>query len=168
MNYYQPLRVQAPTNSWKEGEPLTPEHFFAPYDMPGKKMNPHRGWEIYEKGIYDIAINIKENYHNIEWFVTENGMGVEGESAFKDNGLIQDDYRIEFIEDHLIELHRAIQEGANCKGYMLWTFIDCWSWLNAYKNRYGLVELDLDTQERIVKKSGKWFKKLSDANGFHR
>ncbi|HFI0405320.1 TPA: glycoside hydrolase family 1 protein [Streptococcus suis] len=168
VNYYQPLRVQAPTNSWKEGEPLTPEHFFAPYDMPGKKMNPHRGWEIYEKGIYDIAINIKENYHNIEWFVTENGMGVEGESAFKDSGLIQDDYRIEFIEDHLVELHRAIQEGANCKGYMLWTFIDCWSWLNAYKNRYGLVELDLDTQERIVKKSGKWFKKLSDANGFHR
>ncbi len=38
-------------------------------------------------------------------------MGVEGERAFKDNGLIQDDYRIEFIEDHLIELHRAIQEG---------------------------------------------------------
>lgn len=168
VNYYQPLRVQAPTKIWETGEPLTPEHFFAPYDMPGKKINPHRGWEIYEKGLYDIAMNIKKDYLNIEWLVTENGMGVEGETAFKEAGVIQDDYRIAFIEDHLIELHRAIQEGANCKGYMLWTFIDCWSWLNAYKNRYGLVELDLETQERTIKKSGRWFKRVSERNGFEK
>ncbi|MGC4388872.1 family 1 glycosylhydrolase, partial [Streptococcus suis] len=72
-----------------------------PYDMPGKKINPHRGWEIYEKGIYDIAINIRDQYNNIEWLVTENGMGVEGEVAFRQVEVIQDDYRIEFIEDHL-------------------------------------------------------------------
>ncbi|WP_153049442.1 family 1 glycosylhydrolase, partial [Streptococcus suis] len=107
---------------------LTTEHFFASYDMPGKKINPHRGWEIYERGLYDIAMNLKKDYGNIVWLVTENGMGVEGEEAFKEDGYIQDDYRIEFIQDHLIELHRAIQEGANCKGYMLWTFIDCWYW----------------------------------------
>lgn len=101
--------------------------------MPGRKINPHRGWEIYEQGIYDIAMDIKENYDNIEWILTENGMGVEGEEKFKVDGMIQDDYRIEFIQDHLKELHRAIQDGANCHGYMLWTFIDCWSWLNAYK-----------------------------------
>lgn len=60
-------------------------------------------------------------------------MGVEGEEAFLADGQIQDDYRITFIEDHLIQLHKALGEGANCKGYLLWTFIDCWSWLNAYK-----------------------------------
>ena len=43
--------------------------------MPGRKINPHRGWEIYEQGLYDIAQNIKENYGNIEWILTENGMG---------------------------------------------------------------------------------------------
>ena len=46
------------------------------------------------------------------------------------------------------------------------TFIDCWSWLNAYKNRYGLVELNLATQERIIKKSGRWFKELAEHHGF--
>ncbi|HFH9920884.1 MULTISPECIES: glycoside hydrolase family 1 protein [Streptococcus] len=168
VNYYQPLRVQAPKVIFEEGDLLTTEHFFASYDMPGKKINPHRGWEIYERGLYDIAMNLKKDYGNIVWLVTENGMGVEGEEAFKEDGYIQDDYRIEFIQDHLIELHRAIQEGANCKGYMLWTFIDCWSWLNAYKNRYGLVELDLSTQKRIIKKSGYWFKEVSQANGFSR
>lgn len=168
VNYYQPLRVKARESAPTKDEPLSPAYFFDHYDKPGKKMNPHRGWEIYEKGLYDIAMNLKENYGNIEWLVTENGMGVEGEEKFKVEQVIQDDYRIAFIEDHLIELHRAIQDGANCKGYMLWTFIDCWSWLNAYKNRYGLIELSLETQERRIKKSGRWFKRLSDANGFER
>uniref|UniRef100_UPI0024ADCDC5 family 1 glycosylhydrolase n=1 Tax=Ignavigranum ruoffiae TaxID=89093 RepID=UPI0024ADCDC5 len=79
---------------------------------------------------------------------------------------IQDDYRIEFYKNHLSVLYRAIEDGANCKGYLVWTFIDCWSWLNAYKNRYGLVELDLQSQRRTIKKSGEWFKELSTNNGF--
>lgn len=166
VNYYQPLRVQAPLLEYQDGDLLVPEHFFAPYDMPGKKINPHRGWEIYEQGLYDIALNLRDNYGNLEWLVTENGMGVEGEEAFKAQGRIQDDYRIDFVKGHLKELHRGIEEGSNCKGYMMWTFIDCWSWLNAYKNRYGFVELDYESQERTIKKSGLWFKEVSQANGF--
>ena len=73
--------------------------------------------------LYHIAQNIKENYGNIEWMLTENGMGVEGEDKFRENGMIQDDYRIDFVKGHLRELHRAIEDGANCKGYLIWTFI---------------------------------------------
>ena len=166
VNYYQPLRVAAPRYAPNPASPLLFEQFYEPYVMPGRKINPHRGWEIYEQGLYDIAQNIKENYGNIEWILTENGMGVEGEEKFRKDGVIQDDYRIDFVKDHLRELHRAIQDGANCKGYLIWTFIDCWSWLNGYKNRYGLVELDLESQKRTLKKSGHWFKELSQANGF--
>ena len=94
-------------------------------------------------------------------------MGVENEQKYINaEGYIEDDYRIEFIKDHLKWLHKGIQEGANCKGYHLWTFIDCWSWTNAYKNRYGLISLDLETQKRTIKKSGKWYKELSEKNGF--
>ena len=166
VNYYQPMRVSAPRYAPNPDSPMLVEQFYEPYVMPGRKINPHRGWEIYEQGLYDIAQNIKENYGNFEWLLTENGMGVEGEEKFRQNGEIQDDYRIDFVKDHLRELHRAIQEGANCKGYLMWTFIDCWSWLNGYKNRYGLVELDLATQERRLKKSGHWFRELSKQNGF--
>lgn len=166
VNYYQPLRVMAPKYAPNPDAPFLPDYYYEHYDMPGRKINPHRGWEIYEQGIYDIAQNIKEEYGNIEWILTENGMGVEGEEKFAQDGVIQDDYRIDFVKNHLIELHRAIQDGANCKGYLIWTFIDCWSWLNSYKNRYGLVELDLETQERRIKKSGYWFKELSQQNGF--
>lgn len=166
INYYQPRRVCEKANKPKEGEEFTPEYYYDSYEMPGRKINPHRGWEIYEKGIYDIAINMKENYGNIEWMITENGMGVEGEEKFEVNGIIQDDYRIEFYKEHLRWLNKAIEEGCNCVGYHAWTFIDNWSWLNSYKNRYGFVSLNLETQEKTIKKSGRWFKELADNKGF--
>lgn len=166
VNYYQPLRVMENPYTYKEEAIFMPEKYYLNYDMPGKRMNPYRGWEIYPKAIYDIAINIRDNYKNIDWFISENGMGVEDEGRFRKDSRIEDDYRIDFIKEHLTYLHKAIEEGANCKGYHLWTFIDNWSWLNAYKNRYGLVEYKLDTGERIIKKSGLWFKKLTENNGF--
>lgn len=165
VNYYQPRRVKAKESA--KGDILTPESFFDFYDMPGKKINPHRGWEIYEKGIYDLAINIRDNYNNIPFYISENGMGVEGEEKFKVNGQINDDYRIEFIKEHLKYVHKAIEEGCNVRGYHLWTFMDNWSWLNSYKNRYGFVEVNInDEYKRTPKKSAYWFKKLIENNGF--
>jgi len=131
-------------------------------------MNPYRGWEIYEKGIYDCLINVRDNYRNIPCFISENGMGVEGEERFKNaDGLIEDDYRIDFLKGHLAYVHQAIEEGCNVKGYHMWTCMDNWSWTNAYKNRYGLISIDLDNdKKRTIKKSGYWFKEVSDQNGF--
>ncbi len=167
VNYYQPRRVKARLNAVNPASPFIPEWFFDYYEMPGRKMNPHRGWEIYEKGIYDILTDLRDNYGNVPCFISENGMGVEGEEKFLGtNGQIQDDYRIEFIRDHLIWVHKALQEGCQCLGYHLWTFVDNWSWSNAYKNRYGFVRLDLGTGERRIKKSGEWFADVSRRGGF--
>ncbi len=167
VNYYRPRRIKAKESEVIYKDVFMPDNYFDEYDMPGRKENPYRGWEIYEKGIYDICTNIRTKYGNIPFFISENGMGVENEQKYINaEGYIEDDYRIEFIKDHLKWLHKGIQEGANCKGYHLWTFIDCWSWTNAYKNRYGLISLDLKTQKRTIKKSGKWFKKLAENNGF--
>ena len=143
-----------------------PEWFFDSYEMPGRRMNRSRGIEIYPEGIYDIALMIKEKYNNIPWFVSENGIGIEGEEKFIKDGMVQDQYRIDFLKEHLQYLHKGIEEGSNCLGYQMWTFIDCWSWINAYKNRYGFYRLDYETQERTVKKSGLWFRDVIDNNGF--
>ncbi|MGL4392678.1 MAG: glycoside hydrolase family 1 protein [Fusobacteriaceae bacterium] len=166
VNYYQPRRVKAKVDMPNPNAPLTPETFFEWYAMPGRKMNPFRGWEIYPKGMYDIAIRIKNEYKNIKWFVSENGMGVEGEEKFIVDGQVKDEYRINFVKDHLKYLHKGMKEGSNCKGYHLWTFIDCWSWMNAYKNRYGWISLDLATGKRTIKKSGEWIAEVSKNNGF--
>ena len=145
-----------------------PEDYFDYYDMPNKKMNIYRGWEIYEKGIYDILTNTRENYGNIKCYISENGMGVEGEERFVNSeGVIEDDYRITFVTDHLKYVHQAIQEGTNCVGYHMWTCMDNWSWTNAYKNRYGLIAVDLNQDgKRTIKKSGHWFKTVAMKNGF--
>lgn len=166
VNYYHPKRARAPQNPDKYPDWM-PDRYFEEYEWPDARINPYRGWEIYPKAIYDIAKNVQDNYGNIKWFISENGMGVEGEERYVNaDGSIDDDYRIDFYKEHLSWLHKAIEEGSNCFGYHPWTAFDCWSWNNAYKNRYGFIGIDLNDQKRTIKKSGRWFKQTADDNGF--
>lgn len=167
INYYRPRRVKARESVPNPNGVFSPEWFYDNYEMPGRRMNTSRGIEIYPKGLYDIAKKIQEEYGNIDWFVSENGIGIQNEEQFIQDGQVQDDYRIEFLKEHLIWVNRAIQEGSNCLGYHMWTFVDCWSWVNAYKNRYGFYRLDLETGAKTVKKSGLWFKEVIENNGFN-
>lgn len=165
-NYYQPFRAMSvPYVPNMKGEGITPStHFFLPYDMPGKRMNPYRGWEINPKAMYETLLYIKERYNNIPVYISENGMGVQDEDRFKKNKVIQDTYRIEFVKEHLEWIHKAIEEGCDVFGYHMWAYIDNWSWMNAYKNRYGFIELDLKTGKRIPKLSSKWISKIAKDN----
>ena len=167
INFYQPLRVKARESELDDSHGWLPDKYYEGYEKPGRRINPHKNWEIYPEAMYDIAINIRDNYGNIPWYVSENGMGVYGEEQFMDkNGMIVDDYRIDFITEHLQFIHKGIKEGSNCFGYHLWAPIDCWSWVNAYRNRYGFISLDLLTQTKTIKKSGYWFKEVAENNGF--
>jgi len=157
INYYRPCRVKKQSNGKKRWvlDEMT-------LDIPSSaKMNHHRGWEIYPQALYDIGIAIKKDFNNISWYIAENGMGVENEDEFRDKtGIIQDDYRIEFITEHLTWLQKSMDEGSNCFGYHLWAAIDCWSFRNAFKNRYGLIEVNLQDQSRKFKKSAFWFREI--------
>lgn len=165
VNFYHPNRVKRPDISPDSVGDWLPSRYYDNYDMPGRRMNIDKGWEIYPKALYDIAVNVRDNYRNIPWFVSENGMGVSREERFMgEKGQIQDDYRINFIKEHLDWLHKGIQEGSNCFGYHLWTPIDCWSWTNAYRNRYGLISNDIHTQVKTIKKSGYWLKGVIEKN----
>ena len=166
VNFYHPNRVKAPDVAPNSVGEWMPDRYYDAYDMPGRRVNLDRGWEIYPKALYDIAVNIKENYKNIPWYVSENGMGVSNEVRFKNSaGMIEDDYRIDFVQEHLDWLHKGIEEGSNCFGYHMWTPIDCWSWLNSYKNRYGFISNNIPTQIKTIKKSGYWFKEVTERNG---
>lgn len=166
VNFYHPNRVKAPDVAPNSVGSWMPDRYYDAYDMPGRRVNLDRGWEIYPKALYDIAVNIRDNYKNIPWYVSENGMGVSNEERFKNEaGVIEDDYRIDFVQEHLEWLHKGIEEGSKCFGYHMWTPIDCWSWLNAYKNRYGFISNNIHTQIKTVKKSGHWFKQVTERNG---
>ncbi|MGO2763617.1 MAG: glycoside hydrolase family 1 protein [Pseudolactococcus laudensis] len=167
VNFYHPNRAQAPKYSSDSlAVDWLPNKYFEAYDKCGVRMNVDKGWEIYPKALYDIAKNIQENYGNIAWFVSENGMGVSREERYYDSetNQIKDDYRIQFIKEHLYYVHKVIAEGSNCFGYHLWTPIDCFSWRNSYRNRYGLISVDIRRQIKTLKKSAYFFKDLADTS----
>lgn len=157
INYYQPMRVQA-KKEMVNFPAVSLDDIYAPYIWEERRINEHRGWEIYPEAIYDVAMMVKNEYGNIPWFVSENGMGVEGEEKFIKDGIVEDEYRIDFLKEHLSMLHKAIEDGSNCFGYHMWTFVDCWSWLNGYKNRYGFFRVNLEDQSRMPKRSAYWFR----------
>lgn len=165
INYYSPTRVQAPQSK-------NPVNIFdktlSYFHWNKARYNIWRGWEIRPETIYEIAMYIKKEFDNIPFFIAENGMGVENESRFRNSatGVIEDDYRIAFLQEHLLFLNKAIKEGANCFGYHMWAMMDNWSWRNAYKNRYGFIEVNLKNQTRQFKKSAWWFKTLAQTNQF--
>lgn len=165
VNYYVPRRVRKPSNEFKLYE-FSPERYFENYVDPSKRLNPYRdNNEIHPEALYDIAQNINKNYNNIPWYVSEIGIAMDLNSEGAPvAGIIDDSYRIGLLEEHLAELHRAIEEGSSCFGIHTWTFIDNWSWINSFKRRYGFYRLDLDSGERILKKSGLWFKTLTETN----
>lgn len=168
MNYYQPMRVKAKESVWDDSKPFHPSKYYDDYDMPGKRMNPYRGWEIYPKSLYDIGMRIKNEYGNIDWVVSESGMGVQNEQQYKDDrGVIQDDYRIAFIAEHLAWLSKCVKDGSNCHGYWLFASLDNCSPYNTFKNRYGLLEVDrAQGLDRRLKKSAAWYRAAAESNSF--
>ena len=159
-NYYHPTRVQAPANKVDEyGLP----HFADEYVWPDAVMNESRGWEIYPEGLYDFGMDCAKNYPDLEWFVSESGIGIMNEHLTRnEDGAVVDPYRVDFVRDHLKAVARAINDGAKCRGYHYWGLIDNWSWSNAFKNRYGFVEVDLmDGYKRRPKESAAWLKKVA-------
>lgn len=168
INYYQPMRVSAKESVWDDNQPFHPSKYYDNYDLPGKRINPFRGWEIYPRSLYDIGMRVKNEYGNIKWIVSESGMGVQNEEQYKDaNGVIQDDYRIDFIAEHLAWLAKAVENGSNCHGYWLFASLDNCSPYNTFKNRYGLVEVDrAHDLARRLKKSAEWYRNAAETNSF--
>ena len=78
------------------------------------------------------------------------------------NHTVYDDGRIDYVKKHLEVLSDAIADGANVKGYFIWSLMDVFSWSNGYEKRYGLFYVDFDTQERYPKKSAHWYKKVAE------
>ena len=111
-------------------------------------------WEIYPPAIYH-ALKRFHSYKGVkEIIVTENG------AAFKDdvlNGEVDDFKRRRYLKEHVTEVLRAKQEGVKVTGYFVWTLLDNFEWAEGFHPRFGLVYVDFETQERIIKASGKWY-----------
>lgn len=123
---------------------------------PDKLGNPitEMNWEVYPEGIYRSLMQFSK-YPVKELVVTENG------AAFKDkleDKHIHDDLRIKYFNDYLEYLLKAKKEIPKLTGYFAWTLLDNFEWAEGYRPKFGIIYVDRNTQERIIKDSGMWFK----------
>jgi beta-glucosidase len=116
------------------------------------------GWEIYPDGLYQLLNRIHFEYRPPKIYVTESGCSfLDGPG---DDGRVNDQRRIDYLRDHFAAAHRAINNGVPLAGYFVWTLIDNFEWAEGYRQRFGLVWIDFNTQARIPKDSAWWFKKV--------
>lgn len=96
-------------------------------------------------------------------YITENGMACHDVVSF--DGRVHDPNRQNFLDLYISALQKANDEGADVRGYFLWSFLDNFEWEKGYTERFGIVHVDFETQKRIVKDSAFWYQKIIESNG---
>ncbi len=127
-------------------------------DRPGKlkKMGRRHDkmWEYYPQGLKDSLLRFYERY-GLPMMITENGICSE-----------DCDERIESIKDYLRLIHECIHEGVDIRGYMHWSTFDNFEWNLGPTYQFGLVQVDMHSMERRLKKSGEFYIDVCTRNGF--
>lgn len=124
------------------------------HSVIGEKPDPpfsDFGWSIYPNGLYYMLSDLRR--YNVPLFVSENGV------ADADDKL-----RSHFIEDHILAVSRAIQDGVDVRGYYYWSLLDNFEWAAGFTKRFGLVEVDYDTMDRKIRESAMVYKRISTTN----
>lgn len=122
------------------------------------------GWEVYESGLTETLLWVRDRYGNPPVYVTENG------AAFFDppranGGRVADPHRVDYLRGHLRALHAAIEAGADIRGYMAWSLLDNLEWSLGFAKRFGLVHVDFETQARTPKESARYYARVIATNG---
>ena len=104
-------------------------------------------------------------YHDrygLPLIISENGVALT-EWKISD-GSIPDDMRIDYMKRHIDEI-KKVADKYSVIGYFYWTLMDNYEWALGYTKRFGLIYVDYKTQERTLKKSAYWYKKVIETNG---
>ena len=124
------------------------------FKIKDDQNNPMR-WVTYARGLRLVLREAHKKYKK-PIYIMENGTPT--------NQGIEDKSRIEFIDKHLVELNKAITEGIPVLGYNHWSLLDNFEWLEGYRPRFGLVEVDYKTLERKPRKSFYEYAKICKNN----
>ena len=157
INYYAPRVMRA-----VPGRTPYPWEVVVPDDVPttdgGTDGVPRTeaGTPIMPGGLTDLLLRVRDDYGDLPILITENG------AVFCDP--VHDERRILFIQDHLVAVHDAIEQGVPVIGYCHWSLLDNFEWALGYAQRFGLIHVDYATQERTVKDSGRYYAQVARAN----
>lgn len=115
----------------------------------------------YPSGIYKLAMRYRDEYGNPPVYITENGTMCE--EWWEENQRC-DPYRQRYLELYLMQLARAIHDGADIRGYFVWSLMDLCEWTAGYTYPMGLIHVDHVNQKRTIKDSAYWYGELATIN----
>lgn len=119
-------------------------------------------WFITPEALYWGPRWLYERYR-LPLAITENGLSnLDWVDA---DGRVRDPQRIDYTRRYLLQLRRAIQDGADVRGYFHWSLLDNFEWQHGYKERFGLIHVDYATQARTLKDSARWYRGVIESGG---
>ncbi|GAA2060798.1 GH1 family beta-glucosidase [Catenulispora yoronensis] len=174
INFYNPSLVAAPLPPGTEEGPRDDGHGasdFSPWvgsedavrfvHQEGERTA--MGWVVDATGLSDLLIRLNREYGPIPMAVTENGAAFEDEAG--PDGEVDDPRRVAYLRDHIAAARDAIAAGVDLRGYFVWSLLDNFEWGYGYSKRFGIVRVDFATGRRVVKASGRWYRRVVEDNG---
>jgi beta-glucosidase len=145
LNHYSPIYVKADAGS-VIGCGFGP----APASVPCTAI----GWPIDPQAFRDTLLMLTRTYR-LPIYVLENGTA--NNDLIRDNGEVVDTDRIDYLDAYIAAMREAIAAGADVHGYFVWSLLDNFEWNAGYSQRFGIVRVDYETQQRTPKTSAKWY-----------
>ena len=108
--------------------------------------------------VLDWGVRFLQERYNLPGYITENGLSCNDRIYL--DGKVHDMERIDFLCRYLTALHRAMEQGADIRGYFQWSLTDNFEWSNGYGERFGLIYMDYSTGNRIPKDSFRWYQNV--------
>jgi beta-glucosidase len=161
VNLYTRTRVRHdPQAGW--GLQAIPTHPVGGDDGPKTDF----GWEVWPRALYDMLMRLTRDFDRPVLEVTENGCSY-GDGPGPD-GVVRDTRRIDYHRGFLEQVARAIEAGADVRGYHAWTLMDNLEWAEGFEQRFGLAWVDFSRPDRPrrLKQSGGWYGQVAADNGF--
>ncbi|MCB0909218.1 MAG: family 1 glycosylhydrolase, partial [Nocardioidaceae bacterium] len=155
INYYNPMKVGA-----ADSDAEMPFEF---RDIVGYPTTDF-GWPVVPDGLREWLITLRARYRAAlpPIHITESGCSYNmGPDA---NGVIDDQPRIDYLDAHLRAVADAIRIGVDIRGYYVWSLLDNFEWAEGYTQRFGLVHVDFETQQRTPKRSFDWYAQVIAAH----
>ncbi|MFZ1382672.1 MAG: family 1 glycosylhydrolase [Scrofimicrobium sp.] len=123
-----------------------------------------QNWDIDPLMFKDLLLRLDREYTRragVKMYVTENGAAYDDRVEQTENGpVVHDPDRTAYIKLHLAAVLDAKDEGADVNGYLYWSLMDNYEWAWGYNRRFGIVYVDYQTQERIIKDSGRAYAQI--------
>ncbi|KAF7141336.1 hypothetical protein RHSIM_Rhsim06G0195400 [Rhododendron simsii] len=141
----RPIRGFSNTTGYRDGVPIG--------DRTGMA-----NFFVVPRGMEEIVNYVKDRYHNKPMYVLENGYSPPRNQEVQEQEVLNDVKRIEFHKAYLASLARSIRNGADVRGYFVWTLMDNYEWVDGYGLTFGLYYIDRETLRRTPKQSALWYR----------